>query len=128
MKDFKVWFSQLFVITILLFIIGCSVPPPRSAVEETIVKYLEEKGYKVSEIIIGNIRPTPPGEKQYMGTEGYTVHVSSLTLEFTRDIGEPWNYKRGWHITFDNASVRIKKSTAQKDKWVITDISGIPLL
>lgn len=120
--------KQIFCSVAILLFAGCAVPPSKGTVEEVIIKYFNDKQYNVLDIAIGDIRRVPLNERQYMGTEGYIVNVASITLEFTRDIGEPWNYKRGWQIAFHNAYVRIKKSTAKEDKWVITEISGIPVL
>ncbi len=112
---------------VLLVTGGCTSPLAESTVEEVIVKHFEKRTYKVIELTIGDISPVPMGEKQYMGTAGYRVSVPLLTLEFTGDIGEPWNYKKGQHQTFRNARMKIKESTGQYRQWLITDIEGVPL-
>ena len=76
-------------------------------------------------LIIGNINTIPMGNKQYMGTEGYVVNVTSVTLEFTRDTD---NYKKGNYLTFNNARVYIKKSRDKNPEWIVTNIEGIPVL
>ncbi len=128
MRDYKNIHSYIFIITAVLFIGGCSVPPPKSTIEKVIISHFESGPYKVMDIVIGNITPIPAREKQYMGTEGYVVNVPAITLEFLRDIGEPWNYKKGHYMTFNDGTVRIKKSTGKDDKWLIVDIAGIPVL
>ena len=120
-------FFQPLFICILLVLSGCSIPPAKSTVEELIIKHFEKRQYKVTDVMIGDISPIAMGEKQYMGTEGYDVKVPLLTLEFTRDIGEPWNYKKGRHMTYHNGSVRIKRSAERSNEWIIINISGIPL-
>ncbi|HBH60323.1 MAG TPA: hypothetical protein DDX85_00985 [Nitrospiraceae bacterium] len=118
----------MFITAAVLFICGCSVPPPKSTMERVIVSHFESGPYKVIEIVIGNISPIPAGEKQYMGTEGYVVNIPSITLEFLRDIGEPWNYKKGHYMTFHDGTVRIKKRSGKSEEWLIVDITGIPVL
>jgi hypothetical protein len=120
-------FTALLTI-ILLFLSGCSVPPPESEIEEAIIKHFEEKQFKVLAIVMGDLRPIPPREKQYMGTEGYIIDIPLVTLEFTKDRGESLPYKIGQHVTFKNAHIRIKKRTGKNGKWIITDIAGIPII
>lgn len=112
----------------MLSVGGCSISPPTSTIERVIISHFESGPYKVLEIAIGDISPIPDQEKQYMGTEGYIVNISSITLEFQRDIGEPWNYKKGHYMTFNDGTVRIKKGTGKGEEWLIVDISGIPVL
>ena len=119
-------FRAMLVISLLLTG-ACTSTFPESIAEEVIIKHFEKRHYKVIELSIGDISPVPMGEKQYMGTEGHIVSVTALTLEFTRDLGEPWNYKKGQHQTFHNARVRIKERTGQRREWIIADIEGIPL-
>ncbi|RJR19628.1 MAG: hypothetical protein C4581_04615 [Nitrospiraceae bacterium] len=114
------------LIALVLIIVGCSVPPPRSIIEKVIISHYESGPYKVMELVIGDIGPIPAAEKQYMGTEGYVVNVPSITLEFLRDIGEPWKYKKGHHMTFHDGTIRIKKTG--DGEWLIVDIAGIPVL
>lgn len=128
MKDYKNIYSYIFIITTVLFIDGCSVAPPKSTIEKVIISHFESGPYKVIDIIIGSITPISTREKQYMGTEGYVVNVPAITLEFLRDIGEPWNYKKGHYMTFHDGTVRIKKSAGKGDEWLIVDIAGIPVL
>lgn len=118
-------------ILFLMALAGCSVKPSKSIIEGEIVKYFEDSQYKVLDIRIGDIREIPLGEQQYMGTEGYEVYVPSITLEFTRDIGEPWNYKKGQHITSTGAVITIKRKLDAKNEpagWIIAEISGIAFL
>ncbi len=120
--------NNKFILSIIFIsFIGCSVTPSGSTFEEAIIKHFEARKYKVLEIIIGNVRTVPQGEEQYMGTEGYIIDVPLITLELMRDSGEPWNYKKGQHITFYNAIIRTKKGADKTNEWMITDISGVPL-
>ena len=116
---------QIFCIIILFFFAGCSVPPSESTVEGVIIKHFEAKQYTVLEIELGDIQRTPLSERRYMGVEAYLVDVPSLTLEAGKDIGEPWNYKKGQRLTFSNASIKIKKSDGQTLGWIIESFSGI---
>jgi hypothetical protein len=62
-----------------------------------------------------------------MGTEGYVVRIKSATLEATRQ-NPQFKDTRGQRFIFKNGSIRIKKSTGQLQKWIITDIANIPVL
>jgi hypothetical protein len=128
MMNYKNIHSFILIITAVLFIGGCSVPPPKSTIEKVIISHFESGPYKVMEMVIGDISPIPAGEKQYMGTEGYVVNIPAITLEFQRDIGEPWNYKKGHYMTYHDGTVRIKKSAGKGVEWLIVDIAGIPVL
>lgn len=127
MKLYKNKYSCIFIISAVLFIGGCSVPPPKSAMERVIISHFQSGPYKVMEIVIGDIGPIPEKEKQYMGTKGYVVNIPAITLEFLRDIGEPWNYKKGQYMTFHDATVRVKKGAGTGEEWLIVDIAGIPV-
>jgi len=127
-KSYNRLYSCIFIAAAALIICGCSSPPPKSTIERVIISHFESGPYKVMDIVIGNISPIPAREKQYMGTEGYVVNIPSITLEFQRDIGEPWNYKKGNYITFNDGTVRIKKSAGKSGEWLIVDIAGIPVL
>ena len=113
---------------VLALFAGCSAAPSKETVEAVIVHHFEKRHYKVTDLMIGNISPLPMGEKEYMGTEGYIVNVVSITLQFTRDTGEPRNYKKGNYLTFTNGRIHIKKSRDNKSEWIVTNIEGIPLL
>jgi hypothetical protein len=128
MNNYKKKYPYIFMIAAILIIGGCSVPPPKSTIERVIISHFESGPYKVMEIVIGDITPIPSKEKQYMGTEGYVVNIPAITLEFQRDIGGPWNYKKGHYMTFHDGTVRIKKTAGNGEEWLIVDIAGIPAL
>jgi hypothetical protein len=113
------------IIIILSVFIGCSPPPSKSTVEEIVEKYFETRKYNVITLETGDIKPVPISQQQYMGTKGYMVHIPRLTLEVTEDSGAPWRYKKGQRLSFDNVSIRIRKSDNQERAWLITNIAGI---
>jgi hypothetical protein len=117
----------LVVLHAFFLLTGCNASPSKSEVARVITNYFEEKHYMVIGIDVRDIQPVPLGEKTYMGTEGYIVDVRSITLEVTEDIGAPWSYKKGQRLTFRNAVVRVREQPGQKGKWVISNISGIPV-
>jgi len=112
---------------ILLLTGGCAPSPSKGEIEETIVKYFEIKQYKVAELSIGNIDPVPVSKQQYMGTPGYTVNVTTLILEIPEDTGAPWNYRKGQRVSFKNIQMTIRQSSGQNKKWLIVNISGVPV-
>lgn len=73
---------------------------------------------------INAIESIPQGEKIYMGTEGYIVKLKSITLEATRK-NPHFADTKGQRLIYKNGIIRIKKSTDQLQKWIITDIANI---
>ena len=111
-----------FLISIFL-LLGCNASPPHNEIKNEIIKHFEERHYKVIDIDISAIESTPQQEKIYMGTEGYVVKIKSITLEPK----QPEDTK-GQRSIYEKGTIRIRKSTDQSQKWIIADISGIPVL
>jgi hypothetical protein len=106
---------------------ACTPVPTRQEASDMIAKYFDGRGYTVRRIEISEITPTPLGEKTYMGTKGYTVGISSITLVSKEDVGPPWNYKKDEQITFRGATMRIREKTAEERGWDVEVVSGIPV-
>ncbi|UCD34136.1 MAG: hypothetical protein JSU90_07485 [Nitrospiraceae bacterium] len=106
---------------------GCSATPDKSAMEEVIVNHFSNRDYKVVHLAISAVRPVGMEKLQYMGTEGYLVDISILSLELQRDLGEPWKYKKGQQLTFTNALITIRKKPGNTEEWIVAHISGVPL-
>jgi hypothetical protein len=119
------FFSLLLLTAVSCFLFGCSAAPSEHSVKKLIIKYFEDKIYRVIKIDMGEIRAMPMGEKQYMGTPGYDVDVTAISLEVLEDTGEPWSYKKGQKIMFSNASIRIKQRSVHDKDWIIANIQGI---
>jgi hypothetical protein len=92
-----------------------------------IVKYFDGRGYVVRQIEIGDITPTPIGEKTYMGRKAYTVGIRSVTLLPKEDIGPPWNYRKGEQLIFKGAIIRLKEGNRKDGSWDVEVVSGIPV-
>jgi hypothetical protein len=105
---------------------GCAVKPDKKVVKETIVRYFQGKHYEVVEMEIAEISSIPLKSRVYMGPEGYTVRLRSLTLEATEDSGPPLNYRKGQLLTFGHALVHIR--AGEKGRWFVSGISGITVL
>jgi hypothetical protein len=119
-------FVSLLLLTVCsYFLYGCTAAPSENLVKRLITKYFEDKIYRVVKIDIGEIRTMPMGDKQYMGTPGYDVDVTAISLEVLEDTGEPWSYKKGQKIMFSNASIRIKQRSVHDKDWIIAKIQGI---
>jgi hypothetical protein len=104
----------------LFFFPGCSMPPAEHDVHELIVQHYESRSYRIAELKIGEIGELPLGEREYMSTKGYIVHIRSITLQPE----EPGEEKR---CTFPDAKIEIHRSRSGDPSWVITDIQGIPV-
>jgi hypothetical protein len=118
----------LFLLAGLFFVSACAVPPQEKTVRDTLTRHFEERHYKVIEITVGGMRPISLDKKTYMGTEGYVVEIRSITLESTRDAGIPGLPEKREKMTFRDAAVQIREKTGEKGTWVISNVSGIPLL
>jgi hypothetical protein len=107
---------------------GCNPPPPEKIIRDTIIAYFEENHYRVIEMRMGEVSPISMGQKRYMGTEGYTVAISAITLEAARDKGEPVHLKKGDRLSFRNGVVQVREKAGEKGTWIVANISGIPVL
>ncbi len=116
-----------FVLISIFPLLGCNTSPPKNEIRNQIIKYFETKNYKVIDIDISATESIPQGEKVYMGTEGYVVMIKSITLEATRQ-NPKFQETKGQRLIYKNGRIRIKKSTGQLQKWIITDIANIPVL
>jgi hypothetical protein len=116
-----------FVLTSIFLLPGCSFSPPKNEIKNQIIKFFETRNYNVVDMDIGVIESIPQDEKTYMGTEGYVVRIQSITLEATSR-NPQFKDAKGRRFIFRNGSIRIKKSTDQLQKWIITDIDNIPVL
>jgi hypothetical protein len=105
---------------------GCAAKPDEKVVQDTVIRYFQEKHYKVVEMDIASISSIPLKSKVYMGPEGYIVHVRTLTLEATENSGPPLNYRKGQRITFNNALIHIR--AGERGGWQVSNISGITVL
>lgn len=105
---------------------GCTVKPDQKVVKDAIVRYFQERHYMVIEMNISEISSIPVKSRVYMGPEGYTVNIGSITLEATEDTGPPLNYKKGQLFTFSNATINIR--AGEKGKWLVSHISGITVI
>ena len=130
MQSFKsspVRLLRLLSVLVIVLLYGCKPAPSVQIVKDLVVKHFETEKYHVVAIDIGDVTSLSPGEKTYMGTPGYLVDITSITLEIRQDIGIPVQYKKGQQVTFTNARMNIREHPGQTEKWIITGISGIPV-
>jgi hypothetical protein len=114
--------------SVVPFMPGCNPSPPEKIIRKTITAYFEENHYRVIEMSMGEISPIAMGQKRYMGTEGYIVPLSSITLEVTRDRGEPVRVRKGERFTFSNGMIQVREKAGERGTWIVVKISGIPVL
>jgi hypothetical protein len=117
---------QVLVIILLPLLIGCGPAPTKDNIKTLIVREFEARHYRVTDLQISDIKPSA-GEKTYMGSKSYIVHIPLITFEATQDIGSPVLYMKGRKFSFKDASVEIKEDLYKKGKWTIKDIKGIPV-
>jgi len=112
---------------VFIFSAGCTAPPSEKTVRDTIGKYFEARQYIVKDITFGKITSLPLSNKKYMGKEGYTVEIKSITLESKKDV-PLLNYKKGQFLIFSNAIIQIREKRDKSGLWEISEISGIPVI
>lgn len=118
--------SSIAVAASVFLLCGCSVKPDKKVVKEAIDRYFQDRHYEVLEIDIAAISSIPVKSRVYMGPEGYTVRLRSITLEATEDSGPPLNYRKGQILTFGHALIRI--TAGDKGMWLVSNVSGITVL
>lgn len=111
------------IMTLLVLLGGCSIPPSESTAARAITDFFEGGHYKVIDLKIGKIEGTPLSEKTYMGTPGYVVNIISITVEPQED--KSVDIKKGKRLTFSSAKIRLVQDTANKNVWHVSIISGI---
>jgi hypothetical protein len=112
----------------IVFISGCNPSPPEKIIQETITAHFEENHYRVVEMSMGEISSIAMGQKRYMGTEGYVVPIRSITLEASRDKGEPVRVRKGDRLIFKNGMIHLREKAGERGTWIVVNISGIPVL
>ena len=115
-------------ITLILLLSACSLPPSKDTAKDVIIQYFAAKKFNVADIQIREIKPIPMSEQRYMGSKGYLVDIKSITMEVSEDVGLPAQNKKGDRLTFSNATITIREKTDKKGNWIISNISGIPVI
>ena len=120
--------SLVLFFSAIFFLPECSPSPPERIIQETITAYFEENHYRVVEMSMGEISSIAMGQKRYMGTEGYVVPIRSITLEASRDKGEPLRVRKGDRLIFRNGMIHLREKAGERGTWIVVNISGIPVL
>jgi hypothetical protein len=119
-KNISYMRQHVLIAAILLFAaVGCKPVPLAQEVRTIIKGHFESRGYTVTEININEIAPVEISEKTYMGTPGFKVRISKITLTDKR---------REMKFEFNDAVITIRESTSSKTRWSIIDIKGIGLI
>ena len=115
-----------FIFGVLLFILsGCQPEISESTAEGVIARYFASKSLRVIELKINSIEAVPLSKQQYMGTEGYIIHIDRIVLE-TRGGKKQASTVIPKTLSFHDARIGMKKSPAQNGAdWIITGIEGI---
>ena len=112
------------ILVILLLIMGgsCTVAPSEDDTRKAITDYFDGQHYSVVDLRIGKSEGVPLSQTTYMGTPGYIVEISTITLEAQQD--KP-DVKKGSRVTFSNARIRMVRDIGNKSLWHVSIISGI---
>ena len=102
---------------------SCTVAPSEDDIRGAITDFFDRRNYKVVYLRIGKIEGVPLAEKTYMGTPGYVVGITAITLEAKQDKGS--DIKKGNRLTFSDARIRIWQDAEDKSRWHVSIISGI---
>jgi hypothetical protein len=109
---------------IMVFITACSVQPPKSDIESAIRRYYDGLGYRVIDVVIGDITSQPIRDMKYMGTKGYSVSVERLTLEIGKEVVGSKPYTPGERVVFEKGVITIREDPAVKGRWLIVSVSS----
>ena len=105
-------------------LVSCSVAPSEHDIREIIEKYYNQRNLKVVKLALGEVRSQPIGDRTYMGTPQFTVHVRTLTLQATEDSKNPSGRKKGDFLDLKDGVVTIKENPARKGIYLLVSISS----
>lgn len=116
----------IFAVTtvVLALILSCAPPPSKSDVSEAIIRYFESQGYDVEELVISDISSQPISELKYMGTKGYHVPISRVTLVGGRRSTNTGAHRSGERLTLTEGVVIIREDLSRKGKWIVSSVSS----
>jgi hypothetical protein len=104
---------------------ACTSGPSSDEINQVIRQHFEARGYRVEELVTGDVEPLGTGEKRYMGTEGYTVRIRRIVIEGSGKAGGAVGPAGTGRLTFSHASVSVRGKPGQKGTWLITNVQGI---
>ena len=113
--------SRILLIIFIILLSGCSAQPEVSEVSDVIVLHFEKRGYSVPELEIEKIENIPIRDRKYMSTKGHLVHIRFIRLQ-------PAGQEAADVVTFSKSIIEIHRSPDELLGWVITRITGIPVL
>jgi hypothetical protein len=112
-------------VLVSLLLVACSAGPSSDEFNQVIRQHFEARGYRVVELVMGDVDSLGVGEKRYMGTEGYTVRIKRIVVEASGRSGIAVGQAGTGQVSFSNASVSVRENPGQKGAWLITNIQGI---
>lgn len=116
--------SLLLLVATFSGLVSCSVAPSEHDIREIMEQYYEQKNLKVVKLALGEVRSQPMGDRTYMGTSAFIVHVRSLTLLVIEDGKSPFDRQKGDSLTLKNGTVTIREDPVKKGRYVLVSISS----
>ncbi len=113
---------RFLVPVIFLLLAACSVPPSEQTIRSTIEKHFSVQHLRVISLEIGKIEKTALRDVTYMGGEGFSVEIRSITLEALEDRPVPPAMRKGDQITYRNGVITIKEPYGRKGEWIVGDL------
>lgn len=110
------------MVTILFLLHGCAPSPTEHTIRQTIGQHFMAQNLRVVLLEIGKIEKTPLRDLTYMGGEGFSVEIRSITLEALEDRPVPPAMRKGDQITYRNGMIRIKEPYGRKGEWIVGDV------
>lgn len=111
---------------LLLFLPGCAVEPTIHEARDVITLHFEGRGFSVRQLKVGAVSAEPLGERKYMEPRGYLIDIEMIILE-AKEAGATSSHHEGTAVTFQNATVKIHRDKGNEGRWIISNITGIPL-
>jgi len=97
-------------------LVACRPAPKVEEAKAAVESYFAVRGYPVTEISINNIQPLTDGEKTYMGVPSFVVEIDRLVLSVDGQAQE-----------FTGVRLMLKESRTPGERYVVSDITGVPL-
>jgi hypothetical protein len=115
----KVYTIAALLILCTVALEGCAPLPSEKEAKDAIIKHFEGRGYRVIALETGGIKEIELAKKGYMGTPGFVIEIRSIVLEGKAETGQ---------LSFRNGVIQVREQPGQKGRWLVSNISGIPVL
>ncbi len=105
---------------------SCTPAPGNDTIRDALTAHFESRGYRVLELVVGEVAPVELSQRTYMGTPGFIVNIKRITL--LKPVKKPGGNAEAVRHTFTGAKLRLRQDPADRGRWQVYIISGIDLI